>query len=466
VVAIVGLLLPSCTPTNDTPPDARAEPSGTAVDRPNIVLIVTDDQRWDTLGSMPATQRLLMGPGVTFRNAFVVNPLCCPSRASILTGGYSHTTGVYRNGGEYGPRAFDDTSTLGTWLDAAGYRTGLVGKWMNTYRDLSYVPPGWDRWVGMRSSHAVYYDYALSVDGDGRSFGSKPSDYSTDVLAGFAERFVRSTEEDTPLFMLVTPTAPHGPRLPAPRHEGLVDRSGIRPGPNVAESDVSDKPRYIRSLPLDGPELERAMREWRDRQVATLRAVDDLVRRVVLALRDTGRLQNTLIVLTSDNGLAFGEHRWTYKLTPYEESIRVPMVMRYDPATSGTHSGAIALNIDLAPTIGDLARVTIPAADGESLLPVIDGTRRGVRNSFLIEHLRDQRDGRRPDPPTYCGLRTERALFVRYQTGEEELYDLASDPFQLRNLVEEPGSREQLRDLRRRTRSMCRPVPPGFSWDP
>jgi N-acetylglucosamine-6-sulfatase len=462
-VGVAGILLQSCTFTDQPPSDVDDSRSVVAGNRPNVVLIVTDDQRWDTLDSMPATRRMLVEPGMTFRNAFVVNPLCCPSRASILTGGYSHTTGVYTNGGKHGPRAFDDASTLATWLDAAGYRTGLVGKWMNTYADLSYVPPGWDRWVGMRASHAPYYGYSLSIDGEPRTYGSRSSDYSTDVLAGFADRFVRSTDDATPLFLMITTSAPHGPSLAAPRHEGVVDDGDTVTAPSVAETDVSDKPRYIRTLPAESPQL-RAAQGWHDRQVASLRAVDDLVRRVVQALRATDRLHDTLLVFTSDNGIAFGEHRWTYKLTPYEESIRVPLVIRYDPETSGTDNSALALNIDLAPTIGDLTRVPVPGTDGESLLPLLDGSEGGVRDSFLLEHLRSDRAGDRPDPPTYCGLRTKLALFVRYRTGEEEFYDLRHDPYQLENLAADARWQRRVRDLRGRTRAMCRPVPPGFSW--
>jgi arylsulfatase A-like enzyme len=429
--------------------------------RPNVVLIVTDDQRWDTLSRMPGVSRVLGGRGVTFENAFVTNSLCCPSRASILTGAYSHTTGVYTNGGRYGFRAFDDGSTVATWLDDAGYRTALIGKYFNGAWPITYVPPGWDRWAAFRGSHELYYDFDMTMDGRRRSFGSAPSEYSTSVLGDLAGRFIRGTDPADPLFLMLTPFGPHSPSTPAPGDlDGVVP--AWQPGPNLPERDVSDKPAYIRALDHH-PSDRKARLRWA-RQVMTLRAVDDMVLEVVTALRDTDRLGDTLIVFTSDNGIAFGEHRWNYKLTPYEESIRVPMVMRYDPLTSGRSTRAIALNVDLAPTIADIAGVEAPEAEGRSLVPVLAGKARAVRSNFLIEHAQ-YRDARgRADPPTYCGVRTQRHTFVHYVTGEEELYDLRRDPFQLRNLASEWSHRDVLRALRKRARQLCRPTPPGFTW--
>ncbi|MGZ8630943.1 MAG: sulfatase family protein, partial [Actinomycetota bacterium] len=409
-----------------------------AAGRPNVVLIVTDDQRWDTLSRMPGVRRVLGDPGVTFENAFVSNSLCCPSRASILTGAYSHTTGVYTNGGRYGFQAFDDDSTVATWLHDAGYRTALVGKYFNGAWPYTFVPPGWDHWATFRGSHSLYFDYDMSIDGRLRSFGSDPSDYSTSVLGGLADRFIRGTDPADPLFLMLTPFAPHSPSTPAPGDRGAVV-PGWQPGPNLPERNVSDKPAYIRAL--DPRSSDRKARERWARQVMTLRAVDEMVLRVAQALRDTGRLDDTLIVFTSDNGFALGEHRWTYKLTPYEESIRVPMVMRYDPITGGETSPALALNVDLAPTIADLAGIEAPGADGRSLMPVLSGETRTVRNAFPIEHAQYREASGRPDPPTYCGVRTQRYTFVHYVTGEEELYDLGRDPFQLRNLASVPAQR-------------------------
>ncbi|MGH2539198.1 MAG: sulfatase family protein [Actinomycetota bacterium] len=432
-----------------------------AVDAPNVVLIVTDDQRWDTLSSMRGVQRVLAAPGTTFRNAFVSNSLCCPSRASILTGAYSHSTGVYTNGGEDGFQAFDDGSTLAMWLDSAGYRTALIGKYFNGAWPVEYIPPGWDRWVTFRGSQRLYYDYALSVQGRSRSFGSAASDYSTSVLGGYAERFIRGADAADPLFLMLTPFAPHAPRIAGPGDSADVLDPWV-PGPNLPEADVSDKPDHIRELATrtHGPHA-RAL--WAQ-QVKALRAVDGMVVDVVRALRETGRLHDTIIVFTADNGIALGEHRWNYKLVPYEESIRVPMVMRYDPLTEGATPRAMALNVDIAPTVTDLAGISAPGAEGRSLVPVLSGARKSVRSSFLLEHEQYRAASGGADPPTFCGMRTHRHLFVRYATGEEELYDLRRDPYELRNLAEVSTYEVRLERLRSRARALCRPRPPGFSW--
>src|SRR5688572_2635243 len=140
--------------------------------RPDIVLIVTDDQRWDTVSQMPGVQKLLADRGLTFANAFVTNPLCCPSRSTILTGTHSHSTGVYTNEGANGLKAFDDRSTIATWLDRAGYETAFIGKYFNGSWPTTYVPPGWDRWAAFRNAGDLYYDYDLLVDGKARAYGS------------------------------------------------------------------------------------------------------------------------------------------------------------------------------------------------------------------------------------------------------------------------------------------------------
>ena len=431
--------------------------------RPDIVLIVTDDQRWDTLSQMPGVQRLLADRGLTFANAFVTNPLCCPSRSTILTGTHSHSTGVYTNEGAHGLNAFEDRSTIATWLDDAGYATAFIGKYFNGSWPTRYVPPGWDRWAAFRNAGDLYYNYDLLVDGRARAYGSDDRSYSTDVLARYAERFIRTTPDDDPLFLMLSSFAPHSPRTPPPSSPPGA-AAVWQPGPNLPETDVSDKPAYIQALKAVGPERVLEAHEAWAEQVAALRSVDAMVTGVVRALRETGRLDEALIVFTSDNGIAIGEHGWTYKLTPYEESIRVPLVMRYDPLTDGGDTDALATNVDIAPTIAALAGVLAPGAEGRSLLPILDGRATVVREDFLIEHLEYRSDRGLPDPPTYCAVRTREHLFVHYATGEEELYDLARDPWELENLASNPDHREELAALRHRTKQLCRPKPPGFTW--
>lgn len=427
---------------------------------PDVVLVVTDDQRWDTLWAMPVVRNELVGRGVTFPNAFVVNPVCCPSRASILTGDYSHTTQVYRQAPPFGRSEwFDESSTLATWLDGAGYTTGLFGKYLDGFQHRALtgvVPPGWDRWVAF--VRAGYLDYKLTFDGEVRSYGSGPSDLSTPVLAREAVRFVETAHG--PLFLVFAPAAPHAPAIPAAMDtaafRGLPD---ARP-PSFDEADVSDKPAWVRDLPRLDPAAEEAVDAFRLDQLRSLLAVDRAVGAILDALERTGRLRNTLVVFTSDNGIQHGEHRWAKKEVPYEESIRVPLVVRWDAA--GWHTAArpaeLALNIDLAPTIAEAAGVSLSRPpEGRSLLGVLGGRTEGWREDFLIEHLENTNP-----VPTYCAVRTTSWKYVGYATGEEELYDLDADPFELENLAGEEAAAVELARLRGRLRELCVPAPPGF----
>jgi N-acetylglucosamine-6-sulfatase len=435
-----------------------ASTDDTAQARPNIVLIVTDDQRWDTLAYMPTVQSELIAKGATFSNAFVVNPVCCPSRASILTGKWSHSTGVWGIDGDYGGfHVFRDGSTLPVWLRAAGYHTGLVGKYLNGYLDDAYVPPGWDRWFANTTNPNGYFDWSASDNGTKVAFGHEPSDYSTDVLASQAVEFIRNSGSQ-PFFLYFTPKAPHIDTpmhvTPAPRHVGAyADLPAWRP-PSLNEADVSDKPRYVRNhYPLPTDQLG-ALRE---QQLESLLAVDEGVAQILTALQDTDKLTNTLIVFMSDNGYGWGEHRLTHKVVPYEESIRVPLVIRWDALGLAPRTEPrFALNVDLAPTIAAAVGITAPGAEGRNLLPLLTGEQSGWRPSFLIENEMSPKWG----IPAYCGFRGVRWKYVQYATGEEELYDLGRDPYELHSLhlVE----RTRIVRLRARVReSACRP--PGYS---
>lgn len=432
---------------------AQDEPA----DRPSILLIVTDDQRWDTLWAMPEVQRSLVDRGVTFSESFTTSSLCCPSRASILTGEYPHTTGVYRQAPPFGGfQWFRDSTTIATELHDAGYRTGLFGKYLDSYQRgalTGYVPPGWDRWVAF--VHSQFFDYGLTVDGEVRRRGGEPDDYSTDVLANHAEAFIRNTEG--PLFALFAPAAPHAPAIPAPADEGGFDDLPAWRPPSFDEADRSDKPMYMQALRPIGPERTANLEVLRRNQYRSLQAVDRAVARLLDALEDTGRLDDALVIFTSDNGLLWGEHRWLKKEVPYEEAIRVPLVIRADAIVGrgARTDDRIVANIDLAPTIADVAGVDLPGVEGKSLVPLLTGTAETWRQALLIEHLR----GANPIP-TYCAVRTERYLFASYDTGERELYDLDADPFELRNLSgTEPGVEGR---LDKTLTSLCDPPPPGF----
>jgi N-acetylglucosamine-6-sulfatase len=451
---LVVLALLACLLALPAPAPAQAG------DPPNIVLIVTDDQRWDTLRPeyMPTVWSDLVAHGVTFSNAFVTNPVCCPSRSTILTGRYSHGTGVYSNSGPNGGfAAFDDSSTLATWLQDDGYQTALIGKYLVGYSG-TYVPPGWGRWVAFSGTN--YFNYMLNEDGALTRYGDSPADYSTDVLAGKAADFIRSAD-DGPLFLHFAPFAPHAVNwrtAPAPRHKGRFANIAPWRPPNYDEADIADKPYWIRRLARLTPEIQARTDFFRQGQLESLLAVDDAVGAIVDALEDTGRLKNTMIVFTSDNGHAWGEHRWVQKLTPYEESIRVPLVVRYDPLTSQPRrAGRFAVNVDLAPTAAQLAGVAAPGAQGRSLVPLLKGQTGPWRRDFLLEH------GHTWKIPTYCGVRSSGYMYAQYRPGVEELYDLAADRSQLRNLARDPGLRQTIVAFRSRLRSLCKPPPPEFT---
>lgn len=438
---------------------ASAPRQASAADRPSVVLIVTDDQRWDSLWAMPIVGRELVERGVTFVNAFASNPLCCPSRSSILTGLYSHSTGMWRNNPPYGGwSSFDDSVTIATRLDALGYDTGLFGKYLNGYWDgaaMGYVPPGWDRWVAF--SRSGYYNYDVSIDGALVSRGSSAEDYSTTYLASEAASFIRASSD--PVFVYYAPYAPHGPAVPAASHTAaFADLPPWRP-PSWNEFDVSDKPSWLRERAGLGTATVAVKDARRIDQHRTLLSVDEAVGTIVQALADTERLDDTLIVFMSDNGLSWGEHRWYGKLVPYEESIRIPMVMRYDPAATTPRTDlGMALNIDVAPTILELVGLDIDV-DGRSLLPALSGGSLEEREGFLIERLR--KEG--VVVPSYCGVRTRRFKYVYYETGEEELYDLLLDPHEMANVARAEDYVGVVADLRTRLTTLCDPPPPGLS---
>lgn len=406
--------------------------------RLNVVVIVTDDQPASSIPApvpvMPFLQRAALDPSghwVVFTRAFANTPLCCPSRATMLTGRYAHHTGVLTNAD--GAR-LDETRTLATWLDDAGYETALVGKYLNGYpfRRGPYVPPGWDRWWGKRQGTAasIYHDFTLIEDGTAVGYG--PRAYSTDAFAAEAVAFLREVPLDRPFLLWFAPTAPHPPAEPAPRHAGRFAGLAVPESPAVGEPDVSDKPAWVRALPpLDAERREDLREAWR-RTAETLLAVDEAVRAIVETLRERGELEETVIVFTSDNGLAFGEHRWDRKSCPYEACTRVPLLVRVPGVAHRVVPAPVSL-VDLAPTLLDLAGVRAPAPlDGASLAPLLGGAGRGPGPVYL-EFAGDDR------VPAWRAVRTRRWLYVELATGERELYDLRRDPAELENLATDPA---------------------------
>jgi N-acetylglucosamine-6-sulfatase len=451
-VVLIGavVLWPAGSGGTGSQPSAGEKPPGSQT---NVVLIVTDDQRWDSLFAMPHV-RALMARGVNFTNAFVTTSYCCPSRASILTGQYSRHTGVYTDGGKTGGVIpFKDTNTLATWLHDAGYETALVGKYLNEYELIApKIPPGWSEWDALASPFPAtkYYDYTINQNGSMVHYGTSPDDYVDTVLQQRAVHFLKSTSE--PFFLEFTPVAPHTPAIPAPRDRGRYANQALHPSDSYNEADVSDKPwaGMPEFPPLTAEDSTRLTKFW-DSQLESLRQVDRSIGAFEKVLQDAGELDNTVFVFTSDNGLLLGEHRMTaVKVWPYEESIRVPLVVAgAGVANPGRQDDHLVLNIDLAPTIADLAGVTPGLKeDGRSLVPLLKDQDAPWREAFVVEYLGHggHFDG---FVAPFEGIRTRRYLYVRYgklklvpkgklvryPNGSEELYDLARDPFELHNLA-------------------------------
>ena len=462
--------------TATTGPITVTKPAGSAVSsedfhvQPNIVLILTDDQRYDEL-SMPTVQSQLIDKGTTFTNGFVVDPLCCPSRTAILTGKYSHSTDIYDNRPPHGGfETFhadgEESSTIATWLHAAGYHTGLVGKYLNGYfpSDASYIPPGWDSWEAQlidNKESGLYHNYYMSDQGNLIFHGNTDADYSTDVLNGYATQFIQNAPASQPLFLYYAPVAPHLVAPPPRRYRhAFPDLQPLRP-PSYNEADVSDKPQYIQDTPPLSTDEQARRDTLRLHQYQSLLAVDDGVKAILDSLQADGRLGSTLIMYASDNGLNMGEHRWTDKKVPYEESIRVPMIVRYDPITQQTARTEthFLLNVDFAPTFAAAAGVASPGAEGVNFLPLLAGNASGWRTDFLIEHA----NATKVVVPPYCAVRNTNWIYVEYSTGEQELYDLVNDPYELQNLAGDPAYSSTQASMHARMLQLCKPPPPGFT---
>jgi N-acetylglucosamine-6-sulfatase len=430
--------------------------------RPNIVLFLVDDMRADLLWAMPHVQALLADSGLTFSRSYVSNPLCCPSRSSILTGLYSHSTGVYLNGGNLGGfGAFDDHSTLATWLHAGGYQIALVGKYLNDYEG-TYIPPGWDRWVAFSSAKnaaGAYYNYTLNIDGDLHSYGDTAESYSTNVLANQAVSFVQNAT--APFFLFFTPFAPHLPVIPAPPDVGTFSWFNPTRSASFNEADVSDKPSWIQELPLWSDTKVRFADNQLRKQYESLQAEDRAVASLIAALDARGELDSTVFVFTSDNGLQSGEHRLAQKNAPYEASIHMPLIVRYPPLipTPRVDSSHLVVNIDFAPTLAELAGAPAGTVEGRSLVPLFTGGQVPWRSQFLGEHLRETPDA---VMPTYCEIHGERYVYTQYQGGEEELYDLRLDPDQVKNRANDPKFASLVGQMRQQLMTLCNPPPPGF----
>jgi N-acetylglucosamine-6-sulfatase len=447
----------------------RLVPSG----QPNIVFIMSDDQDVGTMQYMPRVQELLAGQGTTFDNSFVTSSICCPSNVTALTGQYTFNHGVLNNtlptGGfqkfvdmrtDGDPATQGDESTLATWLDDAGYNTGRIGKYLVSYAiDSTYVPPGWDDWQSTYEGFSSSFNYHMNENGTIVEYGAAEEDYLTDVLTGKAVDFINRAEANDaqPFFLTFTPTVPHadqgrnGPTTPAPRHAGMFAGATAPRTPSFNEADVSDKPPSIRNRPLLTDAQIAALDHEYQTRLESLQALDEGIGRIIDTLAARGELENTYIVFTSDNGYHIGQHRFVGgKFEVYEEDIRVPLIIRGPDVQAGATVEQMAVNIDLAPTMARWGQATPDRVmDGQSLTPLLGqgAETQNWRKDFLVELYRHL-------PPAQNGdvikaLRTEYEVYVEYQSGPRELYDLRTDPYQLQNLyaTADPG---HIADLSRR----------------
>lgn len=406
--------------------------------RPNIVLVLSDDQRWDTLVYMPETWARIAGEGILFQNAFATTPSCSPSRASIHTGQIARRHGVIANGWE---PAFDQSSTLAPALAKAGYVNGYFGKYMNEAEKLGpTVPPGWHEWnVLLEPSGGSYFGSRVSENGTFRTLGA--DEYSTDFLAARAVDFIRENAA-RPFFVVYAPYAAHDPWHPAPRHAGRFDGLPPHRPPSWREPDVSDKPSWVRFFARVA-DAQGALRrdEQRLRELETLLAVDEGVAAIDRMLERAGLRDQTLFVYASDHGIHWGEHWTGTKFTAYEESIRIPLLLRY-PAMAPLPRSATELvaTIDLAPTFAEAAGASLPGEpDGRSLFPLLGEDEPAWRRQIAIESLGGiiTRGSR--------SLRTARWKYIEVDddTGiTTELYDLEADPYELTNLALDPAFAE------------------------
>jgi arylsulfatase A-like enzyme len=462
--------------------------AGTAHARPDIVTVLLDDVRADDVttlldaGLMPNLRQFVVNEGISFDNSFVTTSLCGPSRATFLTGQYSHNHGVECNLTPENSNAVEmlnHDSTLAVWLQQAGYRTAHVGKYLNGYGSGTpslpgplnprWIPPGWDDWYGL-VDFSTYSMYGFTVNENRRlvSYAESPENYQTDVLAELATKAVAAANpavDSRPLFLVVTPLAAHyehgeqAPRLsctqeileltirPAPRHvDALPPSIQFVPGPAFDEADMTDKPPHLQALPeLQDDDEECVKTNYRAR-LASLLAVDDLIGQVVAELKSTGRWDNTILVVSSDNGFFLGEHRLSQKVLAYEPSIRVPLYVRV-PGTVAQRTSAFVVNNDLAATAVALAEATPDIAlDGRSLAPLFtDPAPADWRKRFLVEYLgpAQQMDGFAVLP--FHAVRTAptdpyapNAIAVFWDDGSQELYMLNRQPDQLDNLALDP----------------------------
>jgi arylsulfatase A-like enzyme len=408
-------------------PSAPAVGAAPPPDRPNILLIVTDDQTYSTWSRdlMPSTFAQLVDKGVTFNRGYVSSSLCCPSRSEILTGLYEHHTGVDRN------KVSLTRPTFVEALHSLGYRTMLDGKYLNSWPCIPRAE--FDRWVCSSRTNTLV-NPKLNVDGAWKTY----TGWTPQVLANFGIDFIAHTPTDQPYFLMYTPKDPHLPADDTRYQDLQVDP--VRSPNWDEETRTGKKPQYLQRGPLTSAEIN-GFDHNHEIMAQAVRGMDDDIGALLASLGD--REPNTLVVFLSDNGYVYGEHRQGGKDIPYEESVRVPFVVRYPPLVPEDQpfaSDALVMNVDIAPTIADLVGLDW-GADGASMVPLLTGQATSIRTGALIEHCQGVTypcyglSGM----PSVTEVVTSQYAYMEYLTNERELYDLVADPYELNNLAGDPS---------------------------
>jgi N-acetylglucosamine-6-sulfatase len=437
--------------------DAKASQARLDDPRPNIIFIFTDDQPYHTTQYMPTVRDVLMKDGITFENGFSTTPLCCPSRASILSGEYVHNHQVYTNTWpEGGARKFNDTSSYAVWLNEAGYQTAYMGKYLNDYdslEPLGYVGKGWQEWdvfLGKNltdddiGASQYYLDFSMSENGSVVDYNGEKSIFGADLITHKAVDYI-SNKRNEPFILTMAYYNPHSPYFWAERDDpqfrlnAALQAEPYR-SPNFMEKDVSDKPQYLQDLhPISVEKIDISYKQI----LRSLLSVDDGVASVLNALDKTGLSKKTIIFFITDNGLTVGDHRLGLtKNCAYEACARVPFIVYAPsmfPARTDEH---LVANIDLAPTFAELAGVTPPDnVNGMSLVSLLKDANADWRDSILLEHWPTE-DGVGSKIPEFYAVRTADWKYVEYSTGEKELYNLKNDPYELENITGKPEEAE------------------------
>jgi N-acetylglucosamine-6-sulfatase len=417
-----------------------------AAEKPNFVFVMTDDMPEKLMANMPVVRDRVAARGATFRNAYVSQSLCCPSRASFLTGQYPHNHGITGNtpkeGGneiEFRSRGLDE-ETVAVWLDRAGYNTGLVGKYMNGYND-PYVPPGWDTWRALVDDRDPK-TRTLSENGTLHDYPVAQWDVSTDLYRSKARIFLdKATDQaaDPPFMLWVATNAPHLGERYADRHSDLFPNATIPRTDAFDEADVSDKPRWVRNLPRIDQAEARRLDELHRGQLRSLQAVDEMVGKMLDLLRSRGELDNTYVIFTTDNGNSMGQHRWRMlgnatgaKNVAYEEAAGIPFAVRGPGVPAAQIRKELVSNNDLAPTLAALGGAQAPAwVDGRSLEPVLGANPPTTWRTALLNERHVEAFLYEYNVPNYDAVISPPFTYVEWQSGEQEFYNRNQDPYQV-----------------------------------